>query len=146
MAIPSFSFGVLKPDCVQRGLVEQAFILITERGLRVVLRKKVFLSKADAVFLYRQLAQKDFFHRLIDFMTSGEVFIFIVQSQNDDAIRELNSVTGHTNPAQAKPKTLRNMGENICRNIAHSSSDEVTAKENFLYFFAKENLHSVGLI
>lgn len=146
MVIQSFSFGVLKPDCVQRGLVEQAFTLITERGLKIVLRKKVVLSKADAAFLYRRLFKKDFFPRLIDFMTSAEVFVFIVQSQNSDAIRELNSVVGHVDPTQAKPKTLRSMGENICRNIAHSSSDETTMREDFLYFFTEEEIRSVGLV
>ncbi len=145
MAAPSFSFGVLKPDCVQRRLVERAFALIAERGLEIVLRKKVILSRADAAFLYRRLAERDFFPRLVDFMTSAEVVLFVVQSQNGDAVRELNGVTGHTDPAQAKPKTLRSMGENPCHNISHSSSDEATAREDFSYFFSDEELRTVGL-
>lgn len=145
MTAQSFSFGVLKPDCVQRGLVERAFALITERGLRVILRKKIIFSRTDVAFLYRRLIEKDFFPRLADFMTSAEIIVFVVQSENSNAIHELNSVTGHTDPAQAKPKTLRRMGENICRNISHSSSDEVTAREDFLYFFSEEELRNVGL-
>jgi len=145
MATPSFSFGVLKPDCVQRGLVEQAFTLIAERGLKVVLRKKVILSMVDAAFLYRRLTENDFFPYLVDFMTSAEVVLFVVQSQNDNAIHELNSVTGHTDPALAKPKTLRSMGKNVRHNISHSSSDEATAREDYLYFFSKKELRTVGL-
>lgn len=141
----SFSFGVLKPDCVQKGFVEPAFSMIAGRGLKVVLRKKIALSRTDAVFLYRRLAQKDFFSRLIDFMTSGEVIVFVVQSYDGNAVAILNSVTGHTNPVQAKPMTLRSMGENVCRNIAHSSSDETIMREDALYFFSEEELRIIGL-
>lgn len=146
MAVVLFSFGVLKPDCVQRGLVEQAFALIAQRGLRIVLRKKVILSRIDVIFLYGHLSKKDFFSGLVDFMTSTEVVIFVVKSQDFDAVRELNSVTGHTNPSQAKPGTLRSMGNDVCHNISHSSSDEVTARKDILHFLTEEELRNIGLV
>ncbi len=140
-----FSFGVLKPDCVQRGLVERAFSLITDWNLEIILRKNLILSWDDASFLYRRLVEKDFFFNLISYMTSGEVVAFIVQSQDNKAIKKLNSVVGCVDPVLAKQGTLRKMGENICRNIAHSSADEMSAREDILYFFSKKELYNAGL-
>lgn len=60
-------------------------------------------------------------------MTSGDVVIYVVEAVNGEcAIRTLNSVTGHTDPLQAKPGTLRRFGLSVCENIAHSTADEQT--------------------
>lgn len=131
-----YSFGLLKPDCVERGLVEKAFTLIRSSGLKIVYLRQIKLTRKDVEFLYSRCLQSTFFENLVNFMTSGDVIIYLVKSDNkkDDAIRILNSVTGFTDPSRAKSKTLRGLGENVCRNIAHSTADEETFWSEVRYF------------
>lgn len=135
-----YSFGLLKPDCLERNLVEKVFELIRSRGLRVVHSRQIRLSKEDVSFLYRRCRQSDFFENLVKFMISGDTIIFLVKStNNEDAIRILNSVTGFTDPRKAKLGTLRKLGENVRRNIAHSTADKKTFWSETKYFFNDKN-------
>ncbi len=110
-----YSFGLLKPDCLERDLVEKAFELIQSRGLKIIYSRQIRLNKRDVEFLYSRCRQSDFFENLINFMTSGNVIIYLVKSvdKKDNAIRILNSVTGFTDPSRSKKKTLRSLGENV---------------------------------
>jgi len=133
-----YSFGLLKPDCLERNLVEEAFKLIQMRGLDIIYSRQIRLNKKDVEFLYDRCRQNSFFESLVDFMTSGNVIIYLVKSSNinDDAIRILNSVVGFTDPSGAKPNTLRSLGENVCRNIAHSTTNEETFWSEVKYFIS----------
>lgn len=122
-----YSFGILKPDCVRRDLIDQAFEVVRARGLKVIFSKKIRLTSESAQFLYNRCRESNFFENLIYFMTSGDVVVYVVEALNGEcAIKTLNSATGHTNPAQAKPNTLRSLGFDVCENIAHSTTDEQT--------------------
>ena len=141
-----YSFGVLKPDCIERGLVQTAFRLMSGRGLEVVYHKQQRLNRKDAEFLYARCRQSSFFPDLVEFMTSGDVVIYVVESLNGgDAIRTLNSVVGHTDPTQAKPGTIRGLGESVRRNLSHSTIDTRTFTREVQYFLSDEQLRMLGL-
>lgn len=141
-----YSFGVLKPDCLKRGLVEDVFGLVRSGGLDIVFSRRQMLTTSDAEFLYSRCKESDFFQGLIEFMTSGEVIIYIVKSEDQIcAIDSLNRVTGHTNPADAKPQTLRNLGISIRENIAHSTADESTFWSEVNYFLTENEISELKL-
>ncbi|MDD5318378.1 MAG: nucleoside-diphosphate kinase [Candidatus Pacebacteria bacterium] len=141
-----YSFGVLKPDCIKLNLVDRAIELVCSRGLRIIFSKKVMLKPIDVEFLYSRCRQLSFFENLLKFMTSGEIMVYITESTDSNcAIRTLNSVTGHTNPVEAKPDTLRSMGKNVCENIAHSTADEQTFWSEVRYFLTKEEIKTLRL-
>ena len=131
-----YSFGLLKPDCLERNLVEKAFRLVELRGLQIIYSRQTRLNKEDVDFLYSRCRQNDFFENLINFMISGDIIVYLVKSANDkeDAIRILNSVTGFTDPVMAKSDTLRGLGENVRRNIAHSVADKKAFWSEVGYF------------
>lgn len=131
-----YSFGLLKPDCIERNLVEKAFDLIRSRGLEIIYLRQIKLSRKDVEFLYSRCRQSTFFENLVTFMTSGYVIIYLVKSTDEkvDTIKVLNSITGFTDPLGAKPNTLRGLGENVCRNIAHSTTNKKTFWSEVHYF------------
>jgi len=141
------SFGLLKPDCLERELVEKALGLIENRGLKVVFIKKYRFSIEDVYFLYNHCIGKEFFGNMINFFTSNDSILYVVKTNNEEinVFKLLNSVVGDTNPINAKPNTLRNLGESISRNIAHSSSNEETFIREVCYFLTAEERIKIGL-
>jgi len=120
-----YSFGILKPDCVRRGLVDDAFTMVRKFDLEIILYKKTLLTVQDVEFLYSRCSAAPFFQNLVRFMTSGEVVVYLVRSSGEMcAIKALNKATGYTDPLVARPGTLRSMGTDVCENIAHSTSDQ----------------------
>lgn len=141
-----YSFGILKPDCIERNLIEKAFQLIQSRGLEIIYSKQIRLSKRDVEFLYSRCRQYDFFENMIKFIISGDAVIYLVKSKNEeDAIHTLNSVTGFTDPARAKHGTLRGLGENVCRNISHSTANSETFWSEVKYFLSNKEILTLGL-
>ncbi|MBI2065535.1 MAG: hypothetical protein HYT68_00480 [Candidatus Zambryskibacteria bacterium] len=141
------SFGVLKPDCVRRNLVNQAFKLIRSSGLKVIFSKKLRFEPKDAEFLYFRCRNSYFFESLIKFMTSGEVVIYIVEARNGEcAINILNEIVGHTDPTKAKPGTLRSLGIDVCENITHSTADEKSFQSEVMYFLNNEEIKRLKLV
>jgi nucleoside-diphosphate kinase len=136
-----YSFGILKPDCIRRNLVEEAQRLVLVSGLQIVFSKKRRLERPDVEFLYSRCRNSDFFGNLIRFMISGDVVTYVVESRDGScAIRTLNEVTGHTNPENAQPGSLRHLGVNVCENIAHSTMDEGSFWAEIRYFLTEEEL------
>lgn len=141
-----YSLGILKPDCVRRGLVDQAFELVRGYGLRIVLTKRMKLEPKDAEFLYSRCRESHFFESLVEFMTSGEVILYLVEARNGTcAIKGLNKVTGYTNPADAREGTLRSLGKDVCENISHSTADATTFWSEARYFLTEEEISELKL-
>ena len=142
----NYSFGLLKPDCLERGLVEQAFGLIEKQGLRIVFQKKHRLSIQDVFFLYQRCIGKEFFGIMTDFLTSNDSLLYVVVSETEiDVPKLLNHIVGETNPTKAEPNTLRSLGESICRNIAHSAENHEVFLREVGHFLNKEERIRIGL-
>lgn len=140
------SFGLLKPDCLRRGLVANALNLVHEWGLKIIYLKRCKLATEDAEFLYSRCKESDFFSDLVEFMTSGEVILYIVESEGGIcAIECLNKATGYTDPADAKPGTLRSLGISIRDNIAHSTANQNTFWSEIRYFLTDDEINQLGL-
>lgn len=141
----SFSFGMLKPDCLLRKLEEEAFRRIASFGLMVILQKRLRLGQIDIDFLYPQLTRKPFYSDMGYFLTSSDVLVFVGIGKDDDAVNILNRVVGFTDPKYAKTGTLRELGHDVRRNIAHSASDIETAARSIKYFFTQQEITESGL-
>lgn len=143
--IAFFSLGILKPDCIQRKLDQEAFRRISNAGFEIVISKKITLNENDVQHIYSHCIEKPFFNRMKQFLTSSECIVFIVKRESKDAIKKLNSLVGFTDPSKAKFGTLRELGKSITSNIAHSSD----SSENFIkeseHFFSKYELIQAGL-
>jgi nucleoside-diphosphate kinase len=69
-------------------------------------------------------------------MSSGEVVVLRLEAEN--AIARWREVMGATDPALAKPGTLRHKyGFSVERNALHGSDAPATAEWEIAYFFKK---------
>ena len=133
------TFSIIKPDAVERGFAGAILADIEKAGFRIVSIKKQSISKAQAKGFYHVHAQRPFFEGLCDFMSSGPLFLMVLEK--DNAIVDLRKLMGATNPANADEGTIRRKyAESIQNNAIHGSDAEDTAAFEISYWFAGHEL------
>ena len=142
-----YSFGILKPDCLKRNLVSKSFELIESTGLKIIFYKKFKFKRSDVELLYKRCLDAPWFNTLVKYLLSGDSIIYITESYDDNrcAIEVLNEVTGFRIPSEAKPNTLRSLGENVCENISHSTCDIETFWQEVEHFLNKKEIKDLNL-
>jgi nucleoside-diphosphate kinase len=129
------TFSMIKPDAVRDGHSAAILAAIDKSGFRIVSIKKMFLSLPQAQGFYAVHAQRPFFDSLTRFMSAGPVFAMVLEKEN--AIADLRTLMGATNPANAEPGTIRKQfAKSIEENAIHGSDAEDTAAFEIGYFFA----------
>ncbi|MGH9587029.1 MAG: nucleoside-diphosphate kinase [Acidobacteriaceae bacterium] len=129
------TFSIVKPDAVRKGHTGAILAEIEKAGFKIVAIKKLSISKAQAEGFYYVHKERPFFGSLTDFMSSGPIFPMVLEK--DNAIADLRTLMGATNPANAEPGTIRKKyAESIEANAIHGSDAEDTAKFEIGYFFA----------
>lgn len=129
------TFSILKPDTVRKGQSGAILAMIEAAGFRIVSIKKLSISKQQAAGFYAVHAQRPFFDSLTTFMSSGPIFVMVLEK--DNAIADLRKLMGATNPANAEDGTIRKkFAASIEENSVHGSDAEDTAGFEIGYFFA----------
>ena len=140
------TFVMVKPDGVQRGLIGEIVSRFEDRGLRLVAGKFMQIDDELAREHYAEHVDKPFFDDLSSFITSGPVFAMVWEGQ--DAIAQVRTMMGETDPAESAPGTIRgDFGLDLGRNVIHGSdTEEGSAKREIGLFFDDEELHSYDRI
>ena len=129
------TFGIVKPDAVEKSAVGGVIEMIEKAGLKMVGVRMVKLSDAQARAFYAVHKERPFFSSLVSFMTSGPCVVMAIEGEN--AIARYREVMGPTDSAKAPAGTIRNKyGTNIERNAVHGSDAPDTAKVEVAFFFA----------
>lgn len=129
------TFSIIKPDAVRKGHTGAVLAMIEAAGFRLAAIKKLSISKQQAAGFYAVHAQRPFFDSLTTFMSSGPIFVMVLEKEN--AIADLRKLMGATNPANAEEGTIRKkFAGSIEENTIHGSDAEETAKFEIGYFFA----------
>jgi nucleoside-diphosphate kinase len=129
------TFSIIKPDAVKNGHTAAILAEIEKAGFRILSIKKQSISKDQAKGFYYVHAQRPFFEGLCDFMSSGPLFLMVLEK--DNAIGDLRKLMGATNPANADEGTIRKKyAESIQNNAIHGSDAEDTAAFEIGYWFA----------
>ena len=68
---------VLKPDAVQRRLVGKVLARLEQKGLRIAALKMLTVDPVRARDMYSVHEGKDFYPRLVEFMTSSPVLAMV---------------------------------------------------------------------
>ena len=76
------TYLMLKPDCIQRGLMGEVIARIERKGYKIVDAKMMNLDEAILREHYAHIADKPFFPEIVEYMTSGPVFGMIVEGEN----------------------------------------------------------------
>lgn len=129
------TFSIIKPDAVRKGHTSGILAMMEAAGFRIMAIKKLSISTPQAAGFYAVHVQRPFFVSLTEFMSSGPIFVMVLEK--DNAIADLRKLMGATNPANAEPGTIRKkFAESIEENAIHGSDAEDTAKFEIGYFFA----------
>ncbi len=130
------TLSIIKPDATRRNVSGKIISMLEEAGLRVVAQKRIHLSRAQAEQFYAVHAQRPFFDELCDFMCSGPVVVQVLEGKNAIALNR--EVMGATNPADAKPGTIRKeLAVSLTENSVHGSDGPDTAKVEISFFFSE---------
>ncbi len=133
------TFGIVKPDAVEKNAVGGVISMIEEAGLRIVGLRYTRMSEAQARGFYAVHSQRPFFNDLVAFMTSGPCVLMAIEG--DDAISRYRQLMGPTDSAKAPAGTIRHkFGASIERNAVHGSDGPDTAKFELGFFFAGSEL------
>ncbi len=127
------TLAIIKPDVIQKKKVGEVISMI-EKKFDIIAMKMVKISKDEAIEFYIEHKGKDFFDKLIEFITSGPIIPMVIQGEN--VIKEFRNFVGDTDPQKAKEGTIRKIfGENLPRNAIHASDSKTSAIREIRFFF-----------
>ena len=129
------TFSIVKPDAVRKGFTGAILAEIAQAGFQIVAIKRQSISREQAKGFYAVHAGKPFFEGLCTFMSSGPLVLMVLEKEN--AIADLRTLMGATNPANAEAGTIRKKyAESMSENAIHGSDGEETAAFEIGYWFA----------
>ncbi|HUR79131.1 MAG TPA: nucleoside-diphosphate kinase [Thermoanaerobaculia bacterium] len=133
------TFTIIKPDSVRKGNFGKIISRIESEGFRVLGVKKMGLSDRQAQAFYAVHKERPFYGSLVEYMTSGPVYVAALE--RDNAVAELRKLMGATDPTKADAGTIRKeFGESIEQNAIHGSDSDENAKGEIAFFFAESEL------
>lgn len=128
------TLSIIKPDAVKKNVIGQILSRFEENGLKIIAAKMCTLTKEQAEEFYGIHRKRPFFADLVAFMTSGLVFISVLEGEN--AVAKNREIMGATNPKEAKPGTIRaDFAESIDANAVHGSDSAENANIEVAFFF-----------
>ncbi len=128
------TFAIIKPNAVKKNVAGKIISMWEEAGFEIVQIKKVTLTKAQAEGFYAEHQGKGFFGELVDFMTSGPVYLLVLAKE--EAVTANRTLMGATNPANAAEGTIRKLyADSMGENAVHGSDSAASAAREIRYFF-----------
>tara|TARA_A100001015_G_C14540323_1_gene537649 strand:- start:1 stop:411 length:411 start_codon:yes stop_codon:yes gene_type:complete len=130
------TLSIIKPDAVERNLVEEIKNEFKRNGFTIKEEKKVHLEKSEAEKFYLVHQSKPFYNDLCDYLSSGPIIVMVLEKEN--AVIANRELMGATNPSEANEGTLRKKyGISIDKNSVHGSDSIDNAKIEIDFFFKK---------
>ncbi|OUV91332.1 MAG: nucleoside-diphosphate kinase [Puniceicoccaceae bacterium TMED149] len=128
------TLSIIKPDAVERNLVEEIKRIFTSNNLKIKESKKIQISKEEAAEFYKVHQSKPFYENLCSYLSSGPIVAMILEGEN--AILENRKLMGATDPKKAEENTIRKQyGISIDKNSVHGSDSSENAKKEINFFF-----------
>ena len=128
------TLSIIKPDAVERNLVNDIKNIFINNNLNIKESKKIHISKDEASEFYRVHQSKPFYNDLCAYLSSGPIVVMILEGQN--AVKANRRIMGATNPKDAEENTIRKLyGISIDKNSVHGSDSVDNAKKEIQFFF-----------
>ena len=136
------TLSIIKPDATSKNIIGKIIDRFEENGLKVIAGKLIHMDKAKAAGFYAEHEGRPFFEDLKKFMTSGPVFVQVLEGEN--AVLKNRELMGSTNPKEAATGTIRaDFANSIDANAVHGSDSPESAAREIDYFFNKEEIMSI---
>jgi nucleoside-diphosphate kinase len=128
------TLAIIKPDAVAARHVGEIIAHLEAEGFHILDAQMVRLTQDRAESFYEVHRERPFFRPLVAFMTSGPALALALEREN--AVSHLRDVIGATDPAQAKPGTIRRLyAQSKERNAIHASDSPENAAREVAFFF-----------
>ena len=127
------TLSIIKPDAVERNLIENIKNIFIKNQLKIKDSKKIHITKDEAAEFYKVHQSKPFYDELCSYLSSGPIFVMILEGEN--AVLANRKLMGATNPKDAEENTIRKLyGLSIDKNSVHGSDsvENVSRKLIFL--------------
>ena len=133
------TLAIIKPDAIASGKAGAILKHLQEAGFTLRAARLVRLTLPQAEAFYAVHKGRPFFPELVTFMTSGPCMpMALVRT---DAVAQLRTVIGATDPAEAAPGTIRKLyAESKGRNAIHASDSDENAAREVGFFFPEGEL------
>ena len=95
------TLSIIKPDAVERNLVEEIKKIFIKNNLNIKDSKKIHITKDEAAEFYKVHQSKPFYNDLCAYLSSGPIVVMILEGKN--AVLA-NRTEKSTNPKDAEEK------------------------------------------
>ena len=128
------TLSIIKPDAVERNLIDEIKSIFIDNKLNIKESKKIHLSKDEAAEFYKVHQSKPFYNDLCAYLSSGPIVVMILEGEN--AVMANRKLMGATDPKKADEQTIRKLfGISIDKNSVHGSDSLENAKKKINFFF-----------
>ena len=133
---------LVKPDGYQQKVVGKVIDRFESAGLSITALKMLRLTKPLLEIWYAHHKDKPFFPELTAQMMATPVVAMVVTGEA--AVQKVFDICGPTDPAQAKPGTIRrDFGVDKPRNVVHRSDGPDTAEKEIKLLFKPEEIFAI---
>ena len=128
------TLSIIKPDAVERNLIDEIKKFFIKNNLKIKEDKKIHITKEEAAEFYKVHQSKPFYDDLCAYLSSGPIVVMILEGKN--AVLHNRKLMGATDPKNAEENTIRKLyGISIDKNSVHGSDSVDNAKKEINFFF-----------
>ena len=128
------TLSIIKPDAVERNLIEEIKSIFVKNNLKIKEEKKIHITKEEAAEFYKVHQSKPFYDDLCAYLSSGPIVAIVLEGKN--AVSLNRELMGATDPKNAEDNSIRKLyGISIDKNSVHGSDSTDNAKKEISFFF-----------
>jgi len=125
---------MIKPDSVAQGHTGEIISIVLRNKFNISRLEMVRFARERAEQFYAVHRERAFFQELVQYIASGPVVAMEVEGE--EAVTRLRELIGATDPAEARPGTIRAMyGIDIRHNAVHGSDSQDNAQKELAIAF-----------
>ncbi len=126
---------MIKPNCMKKNKIGEILAIIESAGFEIEDIKMFTFNERLIADFYAEHVGKDFFGCLQNFMCSAKTIAVILNKGN--AVEDLRTLVGNTNPAKADKGTIRALfGDSLTENGVHASDSPESAEREIKVLFS----------
>ena len=129
-----YTFVMLKPDCIKRGLIGEVIGRIEKKGYRIKDAKMVTVDTSFLSKFYAHIKNRPFYGDVVKYMLSGAVLGMLVEGV--DSVNGMRRLIGPTVIEDAHPGTIRgDFAASSSNSLIHASESSEDVKTECSIFF-----------
>ncbi|KAJ1563104.1 Thioredoxin domain-containing protein 3 [Cladochytrium tenue] len=131
------TLAILKPEVMVPSTIETVNSALHHNRFQIAASKRIWLTKEGVAELFKEHEGRDYFPRLLEYMSSGPVLVMQLSKAN--AIKAWRVLLGPKGPKVARqdaPKSLRaQFGTDSLMNGFHASDGPISVARELEFFF-----------